>query len=148
MNELKLLLPSKSSQAIRKKAKELGLRYDLVNYVSPEKFYRIKRGANTRNIEFTIDMRDISEVFEKQNKKCALSGKELSFDLTSSHYLSDSVGVASVDRIESSKSYTKDNIQIVDKYINIAKNTLTNEQFIEMCGNVSNFNRKKNENGH
>jgi hypothetical protein len=148
MNELKSLLPSKSSQAIRKKAKEIGLQYNLANYITPEKYYSIKKNAQSRKIEFNIDMRDISEVYEKQNKKCALTGKDLIFDGVNNYFYVDDIGIASVDRIDNSKGYTKDNIQIVDKFVNLGRNILSNEDYIQLCELVVNFNRKKNENGH
>lgn len=44
----------------------------------------------------------------------------------------------SLDRIDSSKGYVEDNICITTIAINIAKNDLSKEDFIEMCKKVAN----------
>ena len=47
---------------------------------------------------------------------------------------------ASLDRIDSSKGYTTDNIQWVHKDINIMKNDYGNDYFIEICKKVAKNN--------
>ena len=42
-------------------------------------------------------------------------------------------GNLSIDRIDSKVGYTKDNIQIVLKEVNLMKNTLSHEEFIKIC---------------
>ena len=49
----------------------------------------------------------------------------------------------SIDRIDSFKGYEKDNIQLVDKRINMMKGSLSNEEFIELCTKVADFNRNE-----
>jgi hypothetical protein len=94
-------------------------------------FSKLKRDAATRNIGFFITLQDISDVFEQQNRLCALSGNPISF-LEST---------ASVDRIDSSKDYTTDNIQIVHKHINMMKRDFNNDYFIQVCKYIANNNR-------
>lgn len=97
-------------------------------------FGRLRNGARVRNIDFTITMKDIWDIFIKQNKKCMLSGIELSF-----------VGLsASVDRIDSNKGYTINNIQIVHKVINLMKGILSNNLFVSLCKIIGN-NGSNNE---
>lgn len=43
----------------------------------------------------------------------------------------------SVDRIDSNKGYEPDNIQLVDKRINMMKQSLSNDEFIELCCKVA-----------
>lgn len=76
------------------------------------KFESYKRGAQVRNLSFEIGIDDIWQLFLKQGRKCALTGWTISFK---------NPETASVDRIDSSLGYTKDNIQIVHKNINILK---------------------------
>lgn len=87
--------------------------------------------------ELTIDMHYLWDLFLKQDRKCALSGLELTLPLneTSRAY---SQSTASVDRIDSSKGYIPGNIQWVHKRINLMKNKLDNNYFIELCINVAN----------
>ena len=47
----------------------------------------------------------------------------------------------SIDRINSDLDYTKDNIQIVHKNINMMKGTLDSKTFIYLC-NLITFNNK------
>ena len=69
--------------------------------------------------------------FLKQNKKCALTGSELEINVT-----------ASVDRIDSKKGYTKDNVQWVHKKVNLMKGTMSQKDFIETCKSVVETNDK------
>jgi uncharacterized protein with von Willebrand factor type A (vWA) domain len=83
---------------------------------------RLKRGAEQRNLCFEITLEDIQNALEKQNHKCALTGWDVTFGVN-----------ASVDRIDSTKGYTVDNIQIVDKRINIMKRDFNEKFFINAC---------------
>lgn len=42
----------------------------------------------------------------------------------------------SIDRIDSSKGYTKDNVQLVTMAANQMKNDLTLDELIVMCSNI------------
>lgn len=103
-------------------------------------FYkRCMRNAITRGIKWNISILDLENLFNSQSGKCALSGV-----LLEAGY---SKGVSiSIDRIDSNRPYEIDNIQLVDKNINIAKNTMSNEQFITMCSNV--YKNQKDKNGY
>lgn len=105
-------------------------------------FNSIKRGAESRNIEFNITIEYLWEVFIKQNKQCALSGVNLYFsDIRKNKNKKRTV---SVDRINSSVGYIEGNIQWVHKTVNIMKNKLSNEEFIDFCKKISdNSTRKK-----
>lgn len=85
-------------------------------------FSKLKRGAVQRDLVFEITIQDIQEIYEQQNKCCAFSGLPLFWGQT-----------ASVDRIDSKKGYTKENVQIVHKQLNMIKRDTPNEQFIEWC---------------
>lgn len=100
-----------------------------------------RRGRNRGNIEFTITIEEMWELFVKQEGKCALTGIDLvlycsHIPVTDKKYYS--YITASLDRIDSNKGYTLENVQWVHKWINIMKNTLNNEQFIYLCNLVSN----------
>jgi hypothetical protein len=108
----------------------------------PKDFYsNIKRGAVERNIEFDITIEDLWKLFLQQNKKCALSGIELTF----SKIRKDTTGkTISLDRIDSSIGYIKGNIQFVHKHINIMKNSFDQDYFISLCEQIINHNKTKN----
>jgi hypothetical protein len=67
-------------------------------------------------------------LYIKQNKLCALSGLPLVFGRSS--YPRETT--ASLDRIDSTKGYTLDNIQWVHKNINLMKNIFKNTFFISV----------------
>lgn len=98
-------------------------------------FTAVKRGAISRNIEFDITIEYIEELFIKQNKKCALSGMDLVFSQVTKNKFG--VGNASLDRIDSKKGYITGNLQWVHKTINIMKNTLSQDEFINICLKIS-----------
>ena len=86
--------------------------------------YFLRKGRN-RTGDVTLE--DIWDMYELQDMKCALSGVPISFKKTES-------GIsASIDRIDSNKEYTKDNIQLVHKDVNIMKNKFKQVDFIEFC---------------
>lgn len=101
---------------------------------------RFRNYAKKKGNVFEIQPEDIWELFEKQNKKCALSGVEISF-VNQKDYRAASY-TASIDRVDSSKGYTKSNIQLVHKDINTMKNAFNQAYFIEFCRAVANRSAK------
>lgn len=93
---------------------------------------RIIRNAKIRDIPFNLSIDYLWELYEQQNGKCALSGLEIPFG-KSTIDSSD----ASLDRIDSNKEYSKDNVQWVHKDINKMKMELDEKRFIELCKLVS-----------
>jgi hypothetical protein len=98
---------------------------------------RAIKGAKIRNLEFKITIKEAWELFEKQKRKCALSGVPIVLvrDLTRNR----KNNTASLDRKDSTKGYTKDNIQWVHKRINQMKNKYSDSEFIEWCKKVANY---------
>lgn len=102
--------------------------------ISKVLYDRFKRNANIRNIPFEVTMEDIWLLFLKQNECCALTG----IRLTIHNRRKDKNKIdASLDRIDSSKGYTIENLQWVHKDVNKMKNTFTDERFIEICNLVA-----------
>lgn len=105
-------------------------------------FNNIKRGAESRKIEFNITIEYLWSVFLKQEKKCALSGIDLLFADTRKN--KNNKKNVSIDRIDSNKGYIEGNVQWVHKTINIMKNKLSDEEFISFCNHVYNKNKPQN----
>lgn len=103
---------------ILKRAKELGLTRQKINAtkyfeeIPLSKFESYRHGAKIRNMVFNIKIEEVWSLFLKQNRKCALTGWDINFGKSIS---------ASIDRIDSKKGYTSDNIQLIHKDINILK---------------------------
>lgn len=106
-----------------------------VGELSSTFFSACRMSAKKRNIDFNITIKDAWQQFEKQNGTCALSGVPIKFSEITRH--GHKFGSASLDRIDSSKGYTKDNIQWVHKTINLMKNVLEQSDFIRWCKTIT-----------
>ena len=95
---------------------------------------RKSRYAIERKLE--IDIQFIWDLFLKQNRKCALSGIELTFPKNNNNE-EKKKSTASLDRIDSKKGYIKDNVQWVHKDVNRMKNIYSQDYFVKMCKAIS-----------
>ncbi len=100
---------------------------------------QIKRGSESRYLEFNISSEYIWNLFLGQNRKCALSGIELKFNKRNE----TKTGTASLDRIDSKKGYIIGNVQWIHKDLNKMKLDYDNEYFINMCHLISENNKNK-----
>jgi hypothetical protein len=92
----------------------------------PGKIYsKIKRTAIKRKLEFDITIEELHNLFIKQDRKCALTG----LDITT---FGGNI-TASLDRIDSSKGYILNNIQWTHKDINMMKRNYSEKYFIQLC---------------
>jgi hypothetical protein len=85
-------------------------------------------GAIARNIEFTVSVEYAWGIYLDQNRKCALSGVDISFGNSWNKNIT-----ASLDRLDSSKGYVEGNIQWVHKHVNMMKRSLCDEEFVRWC---------------
>lgn len=97
-----------------------------------------KRSAKARGIIYSEELTPeyLYNLLKTQNFKCALSG----YDLLPNGTLDDTKQNLdlSLDRMDSSKGYEIGNVQWVTKYINWAKNDLSQKDFIDLCIAVAN----------
>jgi hypothetical protein len=84
-----------------------------------------------------INIKQVHELWIAQDKKCALSGVSIGF------YDDGKNHTCSIDRIDSLKDYTIDNIQLVHKDVNIMKNKFDQNYFINICHKIAEINPKK-----
>lgn len=102
-------------------------RYKGFNDLSKDYWTKIQRGAKARNIEFNITMKQAWNKYLRQNKKCALTGWDISLERKNQKQ------TASLDRIDSKKGYTLKNIQWVHKDVNKIKQNYSEEYLIQIC---------------
>jgi hypothetical protein len=81
-----------------------------------------------RNINITIEY--LWKLFLKQKGYCALTGYPLEWGTKEFNYANKT---ASLDRIDSSKGYCKNNVQWVHKNINLMKWDYPQDEFIRWC---------------
>lgn len=98
----------------------------------------IKAGAirRARQIPFEITIEGVWDLFLKQNRKCAISGVPIQFSSLNRKYCVEE-HTASLDRVDSKKGYTLDNVQWVHKKVNLMKMTLPQDEFIQWCKIIS-----------
>lgn len=133
------LSSTKSCGCLQRRRKDKSPNWRGFGQISADVWYRINSEAQGRKIDFSLTIEEAWDQFEKQNGICSLSGLKLKFPEKSK----EKSKTASLDRIDSSKGYTKDNIQWVHKDINWMKNRFDQNYFIEMCKRIANYNKKK-----
>ena len=94
-------------------------------------FKDARQHAKAKNREFTITLDDLFNVLIKQDNKCSLTGVSFSAE-----------NKPSLDRIDSSKPYLKDNIKIVIFMYNVCKSEFSHEDVVIFCRAL-----KENEDG-
>lgn len=101
---------------------------------------RLKNGCKQRarehNFEFDLDIDIIRDKLEKGI--CEKTG--IKFEFTSFDY---NPLAPSIDRIDSNKGYTNDNIQIVCMIYNFCKNKFTEEQVQDFFNKIKNGEKKE-----
>ena len=109
-----------------------------------------KRTAERRGHDFELTVEDIKAMFERQNGRCNYTGRPLVIkttrDNTRRYEKRDTARAgkcayhnldkASIDRIDPSRGYVRDNVHMVCIHINYAKLDLSEEDFISLCRDV------------
>lgn len=88
------------------------------------------RDARKRGIGFKLTIEEAWNLYLKQNKKCALSGRDIILAPRGEQ------GTASLDRIDSDGDYVIGNVQWVHKYVNLMKWKLNQDVFLEFCKDI------------
>jgi hypothetical protein len=98
---------------------------DLLHYfrkgISKLKSTRIKQG-----VEFLVNAEDLMELWDAQGGKCALSGVFMTHAPNGDPFTSKN---ASVDRLDHSKGYYPQNVQLVCSAVNMLRGPLSQEDF-------------------
>jgi len=84
--------------------------------------FQYKNDAKKKNREWSLTPKFLWELWEKQEGKCKYTNLDLVHGKN-----------ASIDRIDSNKGYTEDNVQWVHRNINRMKSDFTEEYFVKMC---------------
>lgn len=105
--------------------------------ISGQAISHIKCGAKIRGFEYSVSNEFLWELFLKQDRKCILTGQDIAFI---KDYKSKTISqTASLDRIDSSKGYTEDNVWWVHKDINRLKFDFSLDKFYKLCEDVVNY---------
>lgn len=106
---------------------------------------RTKGRAKASGIPFNLKCEDLETLFDKQEGRCALSGRPMTHLYRTCpdqpKTLLRNPTNASVDRIDSDGDYSVTNIQLTQCICNMSKQDQGNAAFIEMCHAISAWNR-------
>jgi hypothetical protein len=108
---------------------------DNLDSVAALMFQHAKSRNKTHGLDFDIDKEYLLSLFERQNNECALTGIKFQYDIGD-----DSLDLThkrpfapSLDRIDSKRGYTKDNVRIVCVIVNFALCEFGDQVFDQMC---------------
>lgn len=113
---------------------KLALRYKLQQALKGT-----RRRSKEKNIYNDLTLDYLMYLWEKQDGKCALTGIQMTYKFYEGRVNTN----LSVDRIDSTKGYSKDNVQLVCMAANQMKNDLSMSEFLELCGAVLSLEREK-----
>lgn len=104
-----------------------------VGDISDTLWSRIQKCARVRGIDFNLTKAFAWQLFLEQHSKCALSGIPLILTRQILRGKGQNTITASLDRIDSTLSYTENNVQWVHKDVNKMKQDLTEVRLRELC---------------
>lgn len=107
-------------------------RFKYFGFEEKERLYysKVKSRAKKKKIPFKLSIKDMFDKIKTQNFKCYYSDLDINF------YNKDSTITASLDRKDSSKGYTKSNINWVHTDINKMKNEYSEEYFLSLINQI------------
>jgi hypothetical protein len=95
-------------------------------------YKRSRNNAINLKLEYSLDKAFIKELLESQEYKCKYSG--IKFE----NNFHNKLTYPTIDRINSDKGYTKDNVCICTLMVNIMKNTLSVTEFKDLVTKIYN----------
>ena len=97
------------------------------------KYWTLRNNSKSRGKqgEVKVKAKDLRELLVKQKRVCALTGRKLSYCKGGV-----SLNTPSIDRVNSSKPYSRGNVRWVTHQANQAKATGTDQELLEFCKDV------------
>lgn len=129
----------KTDHAVRGRAAALGLgkKQRITHEHIPAYLWGSVCGrAKADGYDFDLDRDFLWELYQKQDGRCALSGWPIKFAQENKD------NTCSIDRIDSNKGYTKDNVQLTHKIVNRCKLNCPEEFFYAICKSVAEYRQK------
>jgi len=121
VNEMQRLWREKNKNSINAKDKE---RLATIEGFLARKLTHLKKTKRARSLEVEIDVDFLVGLWNNQKGRCAISGYPMRFPECS-------LFTVSVDRIDPSRAYLKDNVQLVCQGINFGKNKYSNQEMLD-----------------
>ena len=113
-----------------------------IKKIYKDMYHNAEKRAKELKIELTIE--DIHELYNKQKGLCAISGLQMTHEtyaFKDKEHIINRLNI-SIDRINSSLGYTKDNVQLLAAIVNRMKTDLPDSEFIKICSIITENNNK------
>lgn len=109
-------------------------------------FTYLRSKARERSLDFNISKQYLWDLYEKQNRKCALSGVPIEIASTlvksgTGKRIDRTNHTASLDRIDNSLPYIEGNLQWVHKKVNGMRRQYSIREYIDWCTLVADYNK-------
>ena len=98
-----------------------------------------RRRSKEKNIYNDLTLDYLMYLWERQSGKCALTGVQMTYKFYEGRVNTN----LSVDRIDSTKGYSKDNVQLVCMAANQMKNDLQMDELIKLCKAILAMERER-----
>lgn len=133
-------ISKRDGEVFQTKCKQCERQYIIKITSNPIKYLKdllrgIKRDKNRIAKGFNLDYDFIIDLFNKQNKKCKITGIEMTTLKGKGMFYTN----ASIDKIDPSKGYLKDNVQLVCLWANQSKGVLSMEEFKNMISITNDY---------
>lgn len=128
---------AKSCGCLKRRHGKDNHRYNGVGEVTGSYVNNISSAAIKAGKEWNISKEYLSNLYEKQKRKCALSGIDICFG--DSRRMSSKT-TASLDRLDNSQGYIEGNVQWVHKDINKMRGKLPISDFLKICKHIVMYN--------
>ena len=102
-----------------------------------ERWLGARDRAKRKNVLFNITKQDLMDLWNKQKGKCAISGISMTYTMDTGRNPYN----VSVDQINPSSGYTKDNIQLVCMCVNQLKSDFDMSIILNICENILKNNK-------
>lgn len=115
-----------------------------VGNLSGNYWFRCRRSAVKRGWEFEVDISQAWELFLKQEKRCALTGRLLHMEKSYLNPRRKDIPkqTASFDRIDSTKGYVVGNVQWIHVDVNYMKQEMGEVEFVQTCEEIIKWHRR------
>lgn len=90
-------------------------------------FESFKKSAIIRGYSWELTPEFVDALYEQQKGVCALSGLSIGWSTVGWNH------TASLDRIDNNVGYIPENVQLVDKRVNMMRGSLSVDEFLEIC---------------
>lgn len=91
-----------------------------------------KNSAAKRNQEFSLSVEDVVAFWREQDGFCAYTGRQMSLE-------PGLLNTVSIERIDNSIGYTKENTILVCQAVNRMKSDFNFDEFFDLCSDIVHF---------